>query len=791
MGGSARRTGAITLLLIVVSAGVMGAVAVLLRPDSAIGWVGVVGGVLGPPGLWLAWASYRDSRPDSALTLDQIADQVADAVRDQWRAEAEFRRLNDPYALSVRWRPADPGQVEDWALLEQLATGSGVGWPAPPPAGTWAAAPAALAGSGRELVDVLARVPTGRLVVLGEPGAGKTILLVRLVLDLLASRGPGGPVPVLVPLASWDPTGQHLYDWLESRLVIDHPGLAEPAPGRPEVSRARALLNRGLILPLLDGMDEIPDAVRGGAIAGINEAIQPGQRLVLAARSQPYQAAVSPPGGIEVRLTGAAGIALRPLDPADVADYLRATAGGRAGAARWEPVLTTLAASSPPPVARALTTPLMTALARAVYSPRPGEHTGGLPDPAELLDSSRFPTRTAVEQHLFDAFIRAAYRTHPDPARRCRWTAEQAERWLVHLARDLEYHRHGTTNLAWWELRGAAPRPLSGLSVGVIAGLAGALGLSFPIALGSGMIAGLTAGLVVRRWVGYSGRLTRGGIGGLLGGLIGVAPQILFGFGIRPESLDARLGGGLAFGLAVAPLGGFRAGLAGGLTGSLVGSFVGASNVGIAAQQLVNGAGLGLAAGLAAGLATRRGPARGLRWSPLGFACGVVVGVGLGSAVLLGQGSSSGLVVGLIAIVVGGLTGGFTVEAATADLTAAAGPDAVLKRDRSTFYTTALAAGLAFGVIIGLANGFARGYPVGIRVGVTNMIAAGLSVGFIQASWGSFILAKWWLAMRRRLPWRLMAFLADAHEKRGVLRQVGAVYQFRHAELQRRLANRP
>jgi hypothetical protein len=38
------------------------------------------------------------------------------------------------------------------------------------------------------------------------------------------------------------------------------------------------------------------------------------------------------------------------------------------------------------------------------------------------------------------------------------------------------------------------------------------------------------------------------------------------------------------------------------------------------------------------------------------------------------------------------------------------------------------------------------------------------------------------------LPWRLMAFLADAH-RRGVLRQVGSVYQFRHIELQRRLTN--
>jgi hypothetical protein len=34
-----------------------------------------------------------------------------------------------------------------------------------------------------------------------------------------------------------------------------------------------------------------------------------------------------------------------------------------------------------------------------------------------------------------------------------------------------------------------------------------------------------------------------------------------------------------------------------------------------------------------------------------------------------------------------------------------------------------------------------------------------------------------------------MSFLLDAHQ-RGVLRQAGAVYQFRHIELQHRLANR-
>jgi hypothetical protein len=70
----------------------------------------------------------------------------------------------------------------------------------------------------------------------------------------------------------------------------------------------------------------------------------------------------------------------------------------------------------------------------------------------------------------------------------------------------------------------------------------------------------------------------------------------------------------------------------------------------------------------------------------------------------------------------------------------------------------------------------------------------GLIVGFViglsQTAWGWFAVARCWLALRGRLPWRLMGFLADAHQ-RGVLRQAGAVYQFRHAELQRHLAEQP
>ena len=78
---------------------------------------------------------------------------------------------------------------------------------------------------------------------------------------------------------------------------------------------------------------------------------------------------------------------------------------------------------------------------------------------------------------------------------------------------------------------------------------------------------------------------------------------------------------------------------------------------------------------------------------------------------------------------------------------------------------------------------------VGIVAGIATVVAVGVTGVINGAAWPSYGIARMWLALRRRLPWPLMGFLADAH-RRGVLRQAGAVYQFRHIELQHRLANR-
>ncbi|MBT2423426.1 hypothetical protein J7F01_41325 [Streptomyces sp. ISL-22] len=56
------------------------------------------------------------------------------------------------------------------------------------------------------------------------------MLLLRLTLDVLHRRLPGEPVPVLLPLATWNPKERTFHDWLAAQLVLQHPMLGKPAP---------------------------------------------------------------------------------------------------------------------------------------------------------------------------------------------------------------------------------------------------------------------------------------------------------------------------------------------------------------------------------------------------------------------------------------------------------------------------------------------------------------------------------------------------------------------------------
>jgi NACHT domain len=747
--------------------------------------------------LYVGWATYLDNRRDKAepgdLSLADVADQLADRVRDQWEAEVTMRRLNDPYPLPIRWVPADAPLADDWDALVRLAK-SGAGWPRSP--GPWPTGPGVLAGKDNQLADKLSLVPTGRLVVLGPPGAGKTMLMVRLVLDLLqpTRRTSGGPVPVLVSVASWNPGQQKLDKWLAARLAIDYPGLAAAAPPSCNGNTCLdALLDEGLILPILDGLDELPDAVRSLAIVRIKDSLRPGGRLIVTCRTDAFRKAVRPPGHAKVALRAAA-VELCPLDAKAVASYLER---GADDAARWNSVLAKI------PVARALSSPLMVGLAQVIYNPHPGGREGKLPDPAK--DLGCLDDEAAIKDHLSDAFIPAAYR--PEAERR-RWSADQAERWLVFLAKHMDQRPVGSKDLAWWLLRCATPSPLIGLAAGLgtaaVGGTLGGLGAvghtgGLAIALMAGLAVGLTIRLgkfedkfaagdaarhIPRLFHRFKGKLAAGLTVGVAGGLIG---------GVAGAFLSRHAGGvtgGVTDGVAVGLWAGGTCGLVGGFAGGLVGGFAGGL-LGVlsggVAGGVADGIAVGVAVGVAAGVAGPFVPARALRWSPEGLMFGLVCAIGggviAGHAFGILDGIAFGICGGLAAAIAGGLAG------APADPKAPAAPGMVLARDRTTFQVIGIVAWVVAGLVVGLVTWHAGGLVHGLMAGLGLGLGAGLGAGFVQAAWGHFVIARCWLALWGHLPWQLMGFLADAHQ-RGVLRQEGAYYQFRHVELQHRLASR-
>ena len=102
-------------------------------------------------------------------------------------------------------------------------------------------------------------------------------------------------------------------------------------------------------------------------------------------------------------------------------------------------------------------------------------------------------------------------------------------------------------------------------------------------------------------------------------------------------------------------------------------------------------------------------------------------------------------------------------------------------------FAVGLVAGLGAGFVVGLVAGLVFGLVFGLLLG----LGAGLVFGLLNSQTWPTTLAWLQLQVADRMPTvRLMPFLEDARD-RGVLRTVGAVYQFRHAKLQDHLVGQP
>jgi hypothetical protein len=665
------------------------------------------------------WLWSRRSLSRAAATAPEVAeakDVLAGIVGQQWRTEAMLRSLDDPDPMPVRWRLTRREVMDHPANLT----------------------PASLLTASSDDITALAgefrAMRRRRLVILGGPGTGKTTLAVQLLRELLATRHRDEPVPVLLSVSGWDTaTFPHLQDWLAARLAQDYPALRATGlgPGAPAT-----LTSRGQILPVLDGLDELPPAAQAAVITALNGSLSGTDQLIVTSRTTDYGRAVGEAGHV---LTSAVVIEPDPLDPAAAAGYLHRCLPPRPGPV-WEQILTRLRTTPAQPggpvaaLAGIAAGPLGLWLLRAVYI-TPGA------DPAALLDPGRFPDTAALRAHLFDQLIGALIDTRPpsdDPADlfrpRRRHDPAQVRRWLGYLAHHLTClpagdGATGTRDFTWWHLAHTT-RALSRMTRLTIA-LTVALPIAVTAALADGLAEGFRTGLTTG--------LTYGAGFGLTAGLA-------LWFAARswsrqpPGFADLRV------------------------RGRVPGS----------ARRLIRGLTLGLAFGVMAGLAMGLGT---------GLAFGLTAGLTAGLATGLATGLAYALATGLAA----------WAEAPTPTGQADT-PLTSWRADRTLNLLRATTVGLAVGLTGGLATGLSAGHTgtlaFGLAVGLTSGLTLGLGAGLAAGNhhaWMAYLITTYRLARAGRLPRTLMPFLDDAH-RLGLLRAVGPAYQFRHAELHDHLA---
>jgi hypothetical protein len=447
----------------------------------------------------------------------------------------------------------------------------------------------------------------------------------------------------------------------------------------------------------------------------------------------------------------------------------------------------------------------------------------------------RSPDVQSVHHDLLDKFIPAVYAKEREA--RDRRAADEdedqepgqlpAERWLMILANYLTRNpEEPNPNLEWWNLRGLAPRWLvpavlgavCGVAAGVAAGMGTHVGVGIGIGFGTGMLIAIAIGLgafeVRRRWdashlgqKAYQKRYRKrrpgpGMAGGLIGAVIGgVAAGVAGKYHIGHQ---ASLFSGVPEALGMALGAGASTNFFGGLAGVLIGGFVGGCLAGVGLglpAGLVNGLGVAVAVALAIEQVGRHKPSRTLpKWDmEIGIPGGCVIGLAIGLIVWREAGVTYGIVFGALVGAVAAAP--FGLRHVDENLDHVPSPGQALTKDVKAFWITALSAGLAAGVAGFVGGSMTSIYEVhakatpgsvigdGLGIGVASALVVGLTFGLYHAASPEFRIITWWLAIQRKAPWRFKRFLDKAYCLT-VLRQSGASYQFRHVELQKRLAAR-
>jgi DNA polymerase III delta prime subunit len=384
---------------------------------------------------------------------------------------------------------------------------------------------------GTKAIDQFDQLGADRtLLILGEPGSGKTITLLELARDLInrANQDINLPIPIVFNLSSWKGGKQTIDNWLVQELNRQY---------QVPKQTGSKWVNDGQLLLLLDGLDEVKEDIRSACVHALNQFRQEHGRaeMIVTSRIKDYEA-------LKHRLRFSGAIYVQPLTEAQIQHHL-ANAGTKLAtvstALQTDTQLQELAKS-----------PLMLNIITLAY---------------QGITVETLPTMNIEErrQHLFNAYIERMFsRRGAD----CRYPKHKAMHWLIWLAARMVQKSQTVFFIEGMQpswLVGETHKQqyrigvrlmvglLSGLYVGLLSGILNYEPSNSQLVFGllPQLISGLASGLVAGLLSGLESGVIVGLISALIFGLISllIVPQtpqpvnvVIFGiiFGIIFQRLN-------------------------------------------------------------------------------------------------------------------------------------------------------------------------------------------------------------------------------------------------------------
>ncbi|MGI9000291.1 MAG: NACHT domain-containing protein [Pseudonocardia sp.] len=742
-------------------------------------------------------------------TVNQVTDQISEQVRNFWKGEARKRNLDElrfiPPKIEVLAGPDFVAATQQY--LASLPTQN-----------YWS-----LVDMRRVCAAAVHQFESvRRVIVYGEPGTGKSTVAVALTLGLIDRLEFGGRlIPLTLSLSSWD-VREEFATWLNRRLEDTYPSVRLTSGESPR-GRAGNLMSSGRFIFILDGLDELPKASISQAVADIDKFFFRDQHLCLLTRQA---------SSLHV-LQGAMHLRLAISDISSVHAYLTSLSE-ESSINELSQISREILVDPGGNLADMLRRPLYLIL--VCQSLASGHITS-----TKIIETTKTDV-ASVKAMLFSAVIDRALQS-TQFLRHAR-----ARSWLVYFGGEL--HARNVQAFAWWRIGDAVPRLLMICTVTMTVVPSYALGLLMPVGLTRGLTVGVMAGIILGvlrgcrvkpadvlapfvlswtlvfatgvSWVGTDQSAVDATEISLSIALCLILKDrlLLEQLGVRVSDEGTRVVANFlqfvrAWSLLfIVVLGGIVVSVATYSVGAVLDFFD--PNRGILSNSDSVVFGLGVAAvacrlhvrsrsrmqpsRVQLRLARRLGGSLPPLWS--GIMTTALIGIvgGVSGGFRFGQqyGVSLFLIFGVVIGVPVGIAGGVmnwlnspTVIGGTSTF------GSTLKSDRVVAIGSIAGLSVAGSVSILLFYGYLRG-PVAVIQSVTRFelqitqgVLLGLTLGIVLAccntAWPAYFIGHLWLVILGVLPWRMEKFLRELHDTE-ILRQEGAIYMFRHLELQLFLA---